>query len=56
MTTRHVPGTGRHQQLTRLPDLAEAKAQRDAEAAAHQTAEERVKQLESEVRRLRSGS
>ena len=48
MTTRHIPKTGRHQQLTRLPDLTEAKAQRDAE--------ERVHLLESELRRLQSNA
>ena len=37
-------------------DIVEAKAQRDAEAAARQAAEERVRQLESELRRLQSGS
>ncbi len=41
---------------TYLPDLTEAKAQRDAEAEARLVAEERVRQLESELRRLRSGS
>ena len=46
-----------------LPDLTEAKAQRDAEAEArrvsvaqHDAAEERVRQLESELRRLQSGT
>ena len=46
-----------------LPDLTEAKAQRDAEAAARRVAvaqrdaaEERVRQLESELRRLQSDS
>ncbi|MCE2458252.1 MAG: Uma2 family endonuclease [Dehalococcoidia bacterium] len=46
-----------------LPDLTEAKAQRDAEAAARRSAvaqrdaaEERVRQLESELRRLQPGN
>ena len=39
-----------------LPGLTEAKSQRDAEAAARQAAEERVRQLESQLRRLRSDS
>ncbi len=38
-----------------LPDLTEAKAQRDAEAEARKVAEERVRQLESELRRLQPG-
>ena len=44
-----------------LPDLTEAKtqrnaaiAQRDAETEARQAAEERVRQLEAELRRLQS--
>ena len=86
MTIRHIPQTGRHRPLTRLPDppkppdamqrlphsarayfrdpatteylpnLTEAKAQRDAEVQARQAAEERVHLLESQLRRLRSGS
>ena len=43
------PATGAY-----LPDLTEAKAQRDAEAEARQAAEERIRQLELELRRLRS--
>ena len=39
-----------------LPDLTEAKAQRDAEAKARKVAEERVRQLESELRRMQSAS
>jgi len=52
------PQTGEY-----LPDLTEAKAQRDAaviqrdtELEARQAAEEKVRQLESELRRLQSGS
>ena len=39
-----------------LPDLTEAKAQRDAEAEARLVAEARIRQLESELRRLQSGT
>ena len=52
------PATGEY-----LPDLAEAKAQRNAEAVARrlaetqrEAAEERVRQLEAELHRLRAGN